>query len=143
MPKFAQRTFVSFCILCLLLSSFPFPIPAEASGVSCSVTTSPNQVASGSTNNFPISITNTSSLNIVWIHIVRPSVNFTLGSVLASGWSGNQTTTETTLNGGTISSGLNPGQQNLHYSCLVLSEGQKKSSPDPTWVATDRSPKFS
>lgn len=107
MPKFAQRTFVSFCILCLLLSSFPFPIPAEASGVSCSVTTSPNQVASGSTNNFPISITNTSSLNIVWIHIVRPSVNFTLGSVLASGWSGNQTTTETTLNGGTISSGNN------------------------------------
>ncbi|MDB5185701.1 MAG: hypothetical protein JWL85_224, partial [Candidatus Saccharibacteria bacterium] len=80
--------------------------PARAAVDSCSVNISPGSAQAGNQTNFMVSISNTSSSDITWIHIARPSDAYKITGISGqAAWLDATSNSETTLNGSTLSSG--------------------------------------
>ena len=104
MPRIVKKTLASFVLAILFASIVPIQ-NSNAVVSSCTANITPNQVASGSTNNFSLTVTNTSGQVINWVRITRPNSNFTLGGIIASLWTIVATSDNFTLTGRTINSG--------------------------------------
>lgn len=95
---------VSLVVLSLLGTSLSFPGTSRASISDCSGAISPHSVAPGSTTNFQLTLTNDDpSEDIQWIKILRPSGDFTIQNVTASGWSASVASDEASLTGQALS----------------------------------------
>ncbi len=105
MPKLKKLLTASLVLIFFL--NLIFPISTQADIVDCDVQVTPNQVDSGSTNDFSAVITNGSISSIHWVKFTRPSANFTLSSVtVPSGWSVDSTSADViTVSGGSINFG--------------------------------------
>lgn len=106
MPNFIRRSLLFLAVSSLLLPYYFAGTKSLAAISSCTATSNLNQVASGSSNTFLININNTSSNVIVWIRFTRPSSNFTLGNIIASGWTKNLTTSQITITNGILDVGM-------------------------------------
>ncbi len=87
MPKFRKVFAVWLAAFVSLIPFFSIPQAVIAQITSCDAQVNLTQVDSGSTNNFDIVVTNGSAERIHWLKFTRPSANFTLDSITASGWS--------------------------------------------------------
>ena len=75
------------------------PKPAKAEVAACEASISPASVNTNTTSDFTINLDNVSGDIITWIKITRPSTNYQINAISASGWSGNATDTSGTLTG--------------------------------------------
>lgn len=83
---------------------------------SVDVIVDPTELDSGTTTNFTISVDNTSDQTINWIKITRPSTDFTLGSIIATGY-----TVESTADSFTLTDrSINPGSSKTFTLTSVL-----------------------
>lgn len=104
MPKIIRK-FCAFFVVILVFANLIQIKTVKADIDECSASIIPNQVDSGSTNNFTLTINNTSANDIIWIRITRPSSNFTLSNINASGWTKGLSASVITLTNGSLSSG--------------------------------------
>lgn len=102
MPKL--KRFFALLLIISFSCSFISPPKSLAQITECDILTTPNQVASGSTNDFTFNVTNGSAARIHWLKFTRPSANFTLGSALAFGWTIATAPEAITLSGGSLNS---------------------------------------
>lgn len=105
MPRLIKKIFLIQLSLVVFLGTLPI-LPASAIVSSCEANVTPSQVNPAITTNFSIVINNTSSQDISWVRISRPSANFTLGGSVASGWTRVVTQTTATFTGMLVAGGL-------------------------------------
>lgn len=106
MPKLIKKLFTSLLGAVLFVNLIPNPV-AMAQITDCDAVVSPNQVNPGSTTNFSITVTNGSAERIRHLKFTRPSANFTLGSIVASGWTVTSADSNSiAVNGSTINTGV-------------------------------------
>ena len=143
MPKVAKKILASFALATLFASITPIQ-NSNAVVSACTANITPNQVNSGSTNNLSLTVINTSGQTINWVRITRPNSNFTLGGVIATGWTNVATADYFTLTGRTINPGASRtftltsvvaaslDQPSANWSVLTADDGSGASSTSCT-----------
>lgn len=133
MPKL-KKVLILFLIP-LLLGNFLSPNLLQAQITDCDAPVTPNQVDSGSTNNFTFTVTNGSAARIHWLKFSRPSPNFTLGTITAIGWTIVSDADSFTISGGSINTGVS---RNFTLNNVVAAN---VNAPSANWIvaASDNS----
>lgn len=91
-------------ILVLLLQVLAYPVKAQVTG--CTATVSPTTVGVNATPNLDFTVTNTDpDANALWVRITSPSTNFTVTSGSASGWLVSNTSSQITFTEGELTAG--------------------------------------
>lgn len=99
--KWLQYFFASIFVLFLFSSLQPEKIYADLT--ECSVSISPESVATGSTTDYSVSLTNRSSDDSGdWIQLYSPGGEFVINSVSVSGWTGSNDESVVTLTDGSL-----------------------------------------
>ncbi len=106
MPKLVKKSALLAVGLTLLLPALS-PLLIAAQITDCDAQITPNQVDSGSTNSFTVVVTNGSAQRIRWLKFTRPSANFTLSGITATGWAVvSADSAAIVVNGNTINTGV-------------------------------------
>jgi hypothetical protein len=105
------RLFAVLNLIWLFLQPFS---QTQAVLSSCQANVNPSSVTPGSTNNFSISLFNSSQETITYIQVNRPSDNFTINShSIGGGWSVDQSSSTITLTGSILNA---DGAMSLDFS---------------------------
>lgn len=96
-----KKKFLIFTFFLIITSFYTIFDKASAVASSCSATVTSHSVYPNSTDNYTIDINNTSSSNLRWIKITRPSAAlWTITGSTASGWSAAFTSNDVTYTNG-------------------------------------------
>lgn len=119
--------------LLVLLIALPFSrLPARAAVSSCTTSVDRSSVTADTSADYDFTITNTNGATAVWIRITRPSSNFTIQNISVSGWGTAVTSSNATLEFGTLTSG-----SSLAVTLGVLSGSSEAAAADWTVQISD------